>query len=222
MLKAAALAAFAVAAPAQAVIIGFEDVPTPGSYVDEASFASMGIVNDYQGFEWGYGITGGWANRTFVDSIAGWGASTVAVPGTVHVPAPAPTGVTGNVYAWSFYGVQSLWIDFKGEANVNAVDVAGLAGGSGWELNSDSLQLFGYDEVGNQLFASAIIPLTTTMQSINLGFTGISFFEMRSDRSVSWFSLDQLDVSPVPAPATPGLTALGLLGIATLRRRRKA
>ncbi len=31
ILKAAALATFAVAAPAQAVVIGFEDVDTPGS-----------------------------------------------------------------------------------------------------------------------------------------------------------------------------------------------
>lgn len=113
-------------------------------------------------------------------------------------------------------------IDFKGEANVNAVDVAGLAGGAGWVLNSNTLQLFGYDELGNELFSSAIIPLTTTMQDINVGFTGISFFELRSDRNVSSFALDQLDVSPVPAPAMPGLMALGLLGIASVRRRRQA
>lgn len=219
---AAATAALVSAAPAQAVVIGFEDVATPGSNVNEASFSSLGIVNTYEGYEWGYGNTGGWANRNFVDAIAGWGASTVALPGTMHVPAPAPTGVTGNVYAWSFYGVQSLWIDFKGEANVNAVDVAGLAGGAGWVLNSNTLQLFGYDELGNQLFSSAIIPLTTTMQNINVGFTGISFFELRSDRYISWFAVDQLDISAVPAPATPGLMALGLLGIAALRRRRRA
>jgi len=218
---AAAAAVVASAAPAQAAVIGFEDIATPGSNVNEASFFGLGIVNSYQGYEWGYGNSGGWNNRDFVDSVAGWGASTVAMPGTMHVPAPAPTGVTGNVYAWNFFGKQSLWIDFKGEANVNAVDVAGLAGGSGWVLNSNSLQLFGYDELGNQLFSSAVIPLTTTMQQINVGFTGISFFELRADRNLSWFSVDQLDVSPVPAPATPGLMALGLLGVATLRRRRK-
>lgn len=108
ILKAAALATFAVAAPAQAVVIGFEDVDAPGSNVNEASLSSLGIVNSYQGYEWGYGNTGGWADRTFVDAIAGWGASTVAMPGTMHVSAPAPTGVTGDVHAWSFYGVQSL------------------------------------------------------------------------------------------------------------------
>ncbi len=51
---------------AGATVIGFEDLTTRNN------FTALGIVDSYQGYEWGYGSAGGVGARTFVNTDTGW------------------------------------------------------------------------------------------------------------------------------------------------------
>src|SRR5688500_4778182 len=93
---------------ARAQVIGFEDITTRNS------FLALGIIDSYRGYEWGYGLTGGLANRTFVNPTGvpyGWGSATATSEAVVG--RPEPMGLAGTSYAWNFAGPQSLWIDFR-------------------------------------------------------------------------------------------------------------
>lgn len=70
-------------ASANATLIGFEDLTTRNN------FTAFGIVDSYQGYEWGYGLSGGVASRTFVNTAKGWASATVAAPAIN----PAPSGI---------------------------------------------------------------------------------------------------------------------------------
>lgn len=204
------------AGPASGAVIGFEDL-TPGPpNTGQSSFNLLGVINSYQGFGWGSARAGGWNSRRFIATDEGWGISSANPPENHN-----PSGITGNVYAWTYHGVQSLWIDFRGVQSVNSVELSQLNPPS-----ANTVQAFGYDALGNEIMSSGIFSLTTTFQRFSLGFSGVSFLELRSDRNNSWFAVDQLDIgssgpgpNPVPEPGMLGLFGLGALAVASARRK---
>ena len=187
---------------AHALVIDFEDLTTRNN------FNALGIIDTYQGFEWGFGTSPGVAGRTFVNTSIGWASATVTDPGV----APAPTGVGGESYAWNWGGPQSLWIDFKSPTNFIGGDFAVLS--STFGSNASTLQLFTYDSTDKLVGASAILNLTDTFQSLSANFTNVRYLELRANTQTAWFSIDNLvvDQAQVPEPTTLVLMALGLAG----------
>lgn len=218
------LAAFAVgllgfAGPAAATVIDFETHNTRNN------FNALGISDTYLGYEWAYGTTPGTINRT--NTSKGWAFASTSAHGTN----PGPGNIQGNSYAWNWSGPQSLWIDFGGATDVTSALLATFAPGYG--SNATTLQLFGYAADMTLLSTSAIVNLTDTLTQSIFNFAGITLLEIRANADGQWFTLDNLVIGEnaggggggstgVPEPASLGLFGMGLLGLARLRRRRKA
>lgn len=195
---------------ANAAVIGFEDLNIRNN------FNALGIIDNYQGYEWGYGFAGGVANRTFVNTDTGWASATSSDPAI----APPPSNLGGNSYAWTWNGPQSLWIDFKSPTTFNGGNFAGLS--SAYGSNASSLTLFGYDAASNLVASSSTLNLTNTFQTLNTNFQDIQYLEIRSNANSQWFSVDNLRVegaTSVPEPFTIVGTLIG--GTAALRMRKK-
>jgi hypothetical protein len=196
-----------------ASVIGFEDLLTRNN------FSALGIVNTYQGYEWGYGFGSGVASRTFIDDSTGWASATVSSPAL----APAPGGMGGTSYAWNWNGPQSLWIDFRTPTDLTSVALAVLS--SPYINNASTVQLFGYDATSNLVDTSAVLALTSTFQTLAANFSAINYLEIRANSNLRWFSVDNVivseSVSSVPEPATLFLVGSGLVGLGYFRRRKK-
>jgi hypothetical protein len=198
--------------------IGFEDLTT------RATFLSLGILNSYEGFEWGYGDDagiGGTFGRTFVDDSNGWASATTSNPAL----APVPSGISGTSYAWNSNAMQSLWIDFKTPTTFNSADFAILASG-GYAFNSSTIQLFGYDASDVLLATTGILTLSDTMQTLRADFVGIRYLEIRANPDSTHFSVDSLRINesipPSPVPdACPSamLLTIAIGSLAWLHRR---
>ncbi len=206
-----------VSAPASAVTIDFEDL------VGRQPLGSPGWDNwdTYQGYIWGYGTSAGVAGRLFNGSQTGWATAWPSDPAIN----PPPASLDGQVYAWTYSGPQSLWIDFQAATDVNSVDLAILS--TNYFSNSATVQLLGYDGADNLIGATGPFVLTDTFQTLSANLSGVRYLELRSDRNGSWFSVDNLTLNsssgpPVPEPATWAMliTGLGLVG-ASLRSRRR-
>lgn len=193
----------------RAQTITFEDLAPVRS-----EFVSLGITTTYHGFHWGSTLYG-----TGNPSGTGWAVASVANPAV----APAPTPVSGTAYGWNFNGPQSLFIDFLAPTYVQGASFAWL--GTGFPGNSSSMQLFGYDGLGNQLFSSSVLTLSGSFQYLAADFAGVQALEMRGDNNPSWFSVDDIilgvPAAVVPEPASLALLATGLLGTGLVARRRR-
>jgi PEP-CTERM motif len=209
---------FSAFTTAKAQIIDFEDLTTRNS------FLALGIIDTYRGYEWGYGLTGGLANRTFVNPTGapfGWGSATAASEAVLG--SPEPLGLGGTSYAWNFTGPQSLWIDFR--SNVDFLQGSFAYGSLGYAFNSSSVQLFGYNTTNTLVGSSAVLTLTDTFTALQAGFTDIRYLEIRGSAFFTVFSIDNLTfgrapVAAVPEPSTYGLIGSALLvGVIALRRR---
>lgn len=200
---------------AHSTVIGFEDLTS------RDNFTHLGIVDTYQGYEWGYGNGPGVFNRTFVTDTSdgpGWAAGTISDAAW----SPAPAGMGGTSYAWNWNGPQSLWIDFRAPTDVASVNLAVLSSTYN-SYNSSTVQIFGYDANDILVGSSGILDLTTTFQTLAANFFAINYLEIRADRDGSWFSVDNLvlneNISGVPDSGSVALLlSLGLAGVASLRR----
>lgn len=197
---------------ANAAVISFEDLTT------RDNFTSLGIVDSYQGYEWGFGNGAGVAHRNFINSVTGWASATVSNPSID----PAPAGMDGTSYAWNWNGPQSLWISFNTPTKVNSADFAYLS--SNYSYNAATIQMFGYNANDSLLYSSGIMTLTDTFQTLNANFLGVSFLELRANSDFTWFSVDNLKVdqvgTPLPAATLFPLFA-GFAGLISTRFRRK-
>ncbi len=197
-------AAFLAAAPVFPAVIDFDDFTTTGSFFD------LGIANTYEGFVWSNSLL------SPATGPEGWGATTVSTP----VVGPAPTGGSGNGYAWTWGGPQSLFIQFGTPTNFNSVLLATLS--SSYGSNASTVQLFGYNAANTLVATGSILTLTDAFQLYTANFTGINTVELRSNSESTWFSIDDITIngSAVPEPGSALLLALGTLAIAGLRRFR--
>lgn len=213
---AAALSLFVSATASQAAtVIGFEDLQ------DYDSFGPSGWNNwnTYQGYVWGYGTSGGVANRNFNGADTGWASATE----TNSPGGPPPANVSGTAYAWTYNGPQSLWVDFQTSVDVTSVDLAALTSTTPYIYNSSTVQLFGYDAADNLIGFTGPFVLTTSLQTFAANLIGVQYLELRSDRNFSWFSLDNLTLngSAVPEPGTWAMMLLGFGAIGFALRRSK-
>lgn len=187
-----------------ATVIGFDDIGTRNN------FDNLGISGNYQGFHWtdstGFGNSDGWASATT----------------SYRVLNETLTPASGNGYAWNWNGLQSLFIDFGSATDVTGAFFAnGIYGGHNPGSEASTIQMFGYDALGNLVASSGILGLNTGFQFLGAGFNDIFRLEFRAEAAGRWFMIDDLIINesvPVPAPAGLGLFALGLLAA----RRRKA
>ena len=206
---------------AKAGLVTFDDL-TIGGAVSASSFFGQGIAGSYEGFLWGESSTPGLGSANIpMSGFSGWGSATVANPATGTGPAP----VSGTSYAWTWAGRRSLFIDFQAPHDVASGYFATLD--SAFGSNASTVQMFGYDSSDALVASSSVLNLSDSFQQLNAGFTNVNILEIRSNAGSSWFTIDDLDVSPssisvVPVPEPT--TALGLLGLVTsafFRRRRR-
>jgi hypothetical protein len=218
-LAAACALTLLVAHPATAATVTFEDLNT------RASFGSLGILDTYQGFEWGYGVSSTCCTTSIANAIwtnnnfSGWGSATVSDPAI----GTAPAGVEGTTYAWNYGLPQSLWIDFRSLMDVTSVY---LAGSSGF-LSATSVAVFGYDAAG-LLVAPGVFTfgLSNAFQNVALDFSGVRYLQFRANGfDNAAFGVDNLvlnsPAAPVPEPATLLLVGTSLAGLAMVRRRQR-
>ncbi|MGC4071167.1 MAG: PEP-CTERM sorting domain-containing protein [Nibricoccus sp.] len=196
---------------ARSQVIGFEDLNT------RDNFTRLGIVDSYQGFEWGYGTNAGLAYRTFANTFQGWAVATASD----EAVSPEPVGLAGHSYAWNWDSPRSLWIDFKSNVDFLQSDFAFLSPGYGF--NASSIQLFGYDAADNLVEQSAVFFLSETFETLNAGFTDIRYLEIRTIEG-RHLAVDNLVIAPasaVPEPSTYGAVgALALVALVAYRARR--
>jgi hypothetical protein len=203
---------------AHAGTIGFEDLTTRNN------FMALGIIDTYQGFEWGYGSTGGVSNRTFVNGNIGWASATRSSPLDSNT---ATEGMSGSTYAWNWNGVQSLWIDFRALTHVNSIDLAQSylpASGMG-AYSASTIQLFGYGADDTLLNTSAVFSLGSQFKTLTADFNDVRYLEIRSDANMKWFQLDQLVIgqatNDVPEPASLALALTAVVGVGIASRHRR-
>ena len=194
----------------QGATIGFEDLTT------RDTFLSLGILNSYQGFEWGYGLEGGIGGpdgRTFIDNSNGWASATTANPAL----APAPSGINGTSYAWNAFAPESLWIDFRTPTTFNSADFAVLSPGYG--ANASIIQLFAYDASDVLLGTSNVLSISDTMQTLTADFVDIRYLEIRTNDH-NHFTVDNLrineSVTPSPVPDAGHSATLLTIAIGSL------
>ncbi|MCR4336386.1 MAG: PEP-CTERM sorting domain-containing protein, partial [Candidatus Omnitrophica bacterium] len=143
---------------------------------------------------------------------------------TNRVASETTAPLSGDSYAWTWNGTQSLFIDFGATYDVQSGYFA-QALGDGDALNADTIQLFGYNS--NVLVASSgILPLNGDFQLLNANFSNIDRLEIRAEEP-SWYLVEDITLqrsgnnqNAVPEPASLLLLGGGLLG--TLARRKKA
>ena len=200
------------AVSANASIIDFEDLTTRNN------FNALGVIDNYQGFEWGYGTSAGLGGRTFTNTSTGWASAT----SSQEAVAPEPNNLGGSSYAWNWNGAQSLWIDFRSLTNFSGGDFAILS--SAYGGNASTVQLFGYDAVDSLVGASSILNLNDTFTTLSANFSDIQYLEIRANSNGKWFSIDNLVIDEsvsVPEPASIALLSLGLAGIGFSRKKKR-
>ena len=200
---------------AMATTIGFEGLISETN----ASFTTLAISNSYLGYKW--------SASPVLPGDSGpndWGAVDCVV--TTCFDDQPLTAHSGSGYGWTFSGPQSLYIDFGAPTHVGGGWFAGqfLFGPNGFFFgaNSRTMQLFGYDASNNLIASSGVLDLVDSQwQFLGANFSDVYRLELRSDRDVSWFAVDDLDVTPAPEPGTLVLIGTGLLaGVRRLTRRR--
>lgn len=209
ILKLTAFLCFLVSSSVFATVIDFEDLTTRNN------FNSLGIVDSYLGFEWGYGNSAGVTGRTFSNTSTGWASHTI----TNTASGPMPSGISGSSAAWNWNGPQSLWIDFKSEIDFTSGLFSVL--GTTYSVNASTVQLFGYDSTDTLVGSSSVLGLTNAFQLLTANFNDIQFLEIRANADGQWFSVDRLVInkSNVPEPSALALMGLGLLGFVATRRK---
>ncbi|MET0048794.1 MAG: hypothetical protein ABW066_13500 [Sedimenticola sp.] len=208
----AIFSALLISTNAYSSVIDFEDLNTRNN------FNALGIVDNYEGFEWGYGNSAGLGGRTFVNTSTGWASHTT----TNTASGPMPAGISGTSAAWNWNGPQSLWIDFQSEIDFTSGLFAVL--GTTYSYNASSVQLFGYDSGDTLIGTSAVLALTDTFQLLTANFSNVQYLEIRANADGQWFSVDRLVLNendgeaPVPAPIF--LLALGFAIIGFTAKRK--
>lgn len=189
------------AIPASATTIGFEGLIGANS---QGGFGNLGIANSYQGNVWT--APGG-----------DWGICDTNCFGDQSLRAHS-----GNAYAWSFSGPRSLKVQFSTATAFTGGYFAGQFLNRGG-YNSLTIDLFGYDANNNLVGSTGAISIQDSNWSfIAANFSNISSLEIRSDRSGSWFAIDDLQfgATSVPEPTSVALFALGLFVVAAARRKK--
>jgi hypothetical protein len=202
---------------AEAATIDFEDLN------QRSSFNSQGILDTYQGFEWGYGrantcCTLSIGNAIWTNSNFGWASATASAPAV----APAPSNLGGTSYAWNMFSTQSLWIDFRAPMDLTSVDLAGSSG----SFSATSIFLAGFDPAGNLVSQLLVSGLGNAFQTVlTTEFSGIRYLQFRNngfDNSI--MGIDNIVLgsasTAVPEPATLLLFGTSFAGLAVARRQR--
>jgi len=193
------------AGSANALLIDFEDLPgtrLPLPFEDRPDVGGVGFEQNYLGFDW---LRGGASGPSSVLSNSGkggnsgWGGATNEAVGSDPGFSDNPQlSVGDDWFAYNAGGDRSLWIDFKGESHdFNSGRFASLLDVNE-SVRSDSIEIFGYSgaDLGTATLIGSAGSLTFatdgTFETLAGNLAGINFLEIRSDRDLSWFTVDDL------------------------------
>lgn len=208
----AALLFVSLAGKAQALTITFDEF----SPVRD-NFVNLGITNTYQGFQWSY------ANAA-QGPFPGTGWAVASTTNRVLNETVAP--ISGDSYAWTWDGPQSLFIDFGNDYDVFSGYFAKGLGAGSESFESNTIQLFGYNN-NVQVATSGILNLNSNFQLLNANFSNIDRLEIRADRP-SWYLVEDITLERhvangvVPEPSTVFLLGSGLVGALVRKRKQSA
>ncbi|RMF44422.1 MAG: PEP-CTERM sorting domain-containing protein [Planctomycetota bacterium] len=202
---------------AVADIIDFEDLNTRKNFVDQ------GIADDYKDFQWGHSTSAGLAGAQIPSTESkGWASATTGSPAS----GSPPNNVQGNVYAWNWDSVQSLFIKFGALYDVESAYLAKLSATEGATNQAESVQLFGYAENGTQIGSSSVFTLTNTLTQHTISLNNIFILEIRASAPSKFFSVDNIalsksSVTAVPEPSSIAIIGAVMLVVGSLGRNRR-
>lgn len=187
-----------VACPAVAVVLNFDDINTGGEYAQ--------IPSGYKGFSW---------DENF------WVVNNSFYKNNFNNSNNFPSNFNA---AFNVFGEPIVFISNTTPFLLAGADFSTWAENNTYNSSYSSIGLKVTGFLNNNPVGSIDIDLETgfvNYQLITLGWVDKVTFETSEESEGYWWLMDNLEIQPVPEPATMLLLGSGLIGVLGLRRKFK-